>query len=145
MPQRIKRTADEWVIDETAQPTYQLIDNWDGQGPLQLDCDAEPDTRVADAECIGINFPAFSDGRALSLAVLLRTRLGYTGQIAALGATHEDIVHYLVRCGFDAIEIAPGRDAAQYLALIEPYSGHYQGSVTTPEPSFRRVSRGWSA
>lgn len=140
MPRRIKQQEHGWALDAAETPDYQALKDWDGQGPLQLDCDAEPDEQVVNAECIGIGFPAFTDGRALSLAVLLRTRFGYAGEIAALGATHEDITHYLVRCGFDAIEIAPGRKPELYLALAAPYSGYYQDSVMTPGSSFGRAS-----
>ena len=94
------------------------------------------------AEAIAINFPAFNDGRGLSLAVLLRTRFNYTGEIRAVGAVHEDILHYIVRCGFDVIELPDERNIDTALACLEPYSGVYQGSVISPEPAYRRVNRG---
>ena len=46
-----------------------------------------------------------TDGRGLSLAVLIRNRLGYRGEFNARGSVHQDIVHFLARCGFDAIEL----------------------------------------
>jgi uncharacterized protein (DUF934 family) len=145
MPAQIKRTEGSWQITEAAAIDYQSLQDWDGSGPLLLECDEEPDRNTANAISIAINFPAFNDGRALSIAVLLRTRFGFTGELRAMGATHEDIVHYIVRCGFDVIDVAENRAPDRYLALVGPYSGHYQGSVAEPEHSFQRVSRGVNA
>lgn len=52
---------------------------------------------------IALQFPAFSDGRALSQAVVLRKRLGFRGELRALGDVIRDLVFWLGRCGFDSI------------------------------------------
>ncbi|NKB97776.1 MAG: DUF934 domain-containing protein [Pseudomonadales bacterium] len=145
MPVQVRKSSDNWEVVEADGPQYQALADWDGSSPLLLQCDEEPDGTVANAAAIAIEFPTFVDGRALSLAVLLRTRLGFTGELRAMGATHEDTVHYLVRCGFDAIDVAENRQPERYLALTNPYSGHYQGSVIQPEQSFQRVTRGANA
>ena len=145
MPKRIKATSDGWEISVEATDTEMTPDSWTGQGTLRLACDSEPEERFLSAQTIVIGFPAFTDGRALSLAVLLRKRFGYKGHLRATGATHEDIVHYIIRCGFDEIDVPPGRDADLYLAFLEPYTAHYQGSVREPEPSFKRTLRGINA
>ena len=145
MPKRIRATPDGWKIEDPATDTEMTPDSWTGQGTLRLECDCEPEDRFLSAQTIVIEFPAFNDGRALSLAVLLRDRLGYKGHLRATGATHEDIAHYLIRCGFDEIDVPPARDADLYLALLEPYTDHDQGSVREPEPSFKRVLRGINA
>lgn len=105
--------------------------------PLQLEVDAEPDASINNAPAIAINFPAFNDGRGLSLAVLLRTRLGFTGELRAIGDVHQDILHYMRRCGFDSYLLPDGRDPEQALKLLTPYSAHYQASVEEPQPHFR--------
>jgi uncharacterized protein (DUF934 family) len=143
MPTLIKAAADGWAIDsESAEVQWQTPEDWHSGDALLLSADLEPLSEFAQAERIAIEFPAFNDGRALSLAVLLRTRLGYTGELRAVGAVHEDILHYMVRCGFDAIEIPDDRDVKVALELISPYSNVYQGTVDNPEPSFRRMQRG---
>jgi uncharacterized protein (DUF934 family) len=86
-----------------------------------------------------------NDGRGLSLAVLLRSRYGYRGEIRAIGATHEDLAHYYMRCGFDSVVFAEGRDLATALAGSSVLSDFYQGSVVEPLPAFRRVERGSSS
>ncbi len=106
--------------------------------------DAEPEDFAADLPAIqllGIRFGAFNDGRGLSLAALLRTRYGYQGELRALGAVHEDLLHYMRRCGIDSFLLPDGAnvEAAQrnYRLIATPY----QGSVVEPQPLFRRSAR----
>jgi uncharacterized protein (DUF934 family) len=116
-----------------------------GQG-LLLEPTDEPEARFAGAPLIAINFPAFNDGRGLSLAVLLRTRYGFGGELRAVGDVHPDIIHYMTRCGFDTFQMPEGRTlppAANDDALtLAPYSDYYQASVLNPQPAYRRVRRG---
>ena len=97
---------------------------------------------IARVSMIAIHFPAFNDGRGLSLAVLLRTRFGYTGELRAIGDVHTDMLHYLHRCGFDSYLLPDGRDPQTALAILNSLSDFYQGSVLQPMPAFRRVARG---
>jgi uncharacterized protein (DUF934 family) len=99
---------------------------------------------LAQLPLIAIKFGAMNDGRGLSLAVLLRTRCGYRGELRAIGATHEDLAHYYRRCGFDSVLFADGRDLATALAGATVLSDFYQGSVVEPAPAFRRIARGGS-
>ena len=50
---------------------------------------------------IALEFPKFRDGRAFSWARMLRTRLGFTGEIRAVGDFLYDQVNYQHRVGFD--------------------------------------------
>ena len=130
------------------QPLVSL-ENWapNREEGLLLPVDAEPDERFTDAELIAIDFPAFSDGRGLSLAVLLRTRLGFVGEVRAVGEINADLLHYLVRCGFDSFELtnptvhADGSNAATGFNTLAPYGDNYQASVLEREPAYRRVRR----
>ncbi|HVS75968.1 MAG TPA: DUF934 domain-containing protein, partial [Steroidobacteraceae bacterium] len=75
---------------------------------------------VADRPLIALQFPAFSDGRALSQAVVLRKRLGYRGEVRAVGDVIRDLVFWLGRCGFDSIVPRKDQDVeACRLALAE--------------------------
>ena len=139
----VKQTPDGWCIDDKASAqSWPGPEEWDGNGPLRLAGDAEPEEAYANAAAIAVDFPAFNDGRGLSLAVLLRTRYNFAGELRACGAVHEDIAHYMVRCGFDNLELSEGRNAATTLSALFPYSANYQASVTQPEPAFRRAARG---
>ncbi len=51
-----------------------------------------------------VDFPAFTDGRGYTIARLLRERLGYQGELRAVGDVQRDQFAFLRRCGFDSIE-----------------------------------------
>jgi uncharacterized protein (DUF934 family) len=75
---------------------------------------------VRDRPLIALEFPAFADGRALSQAVVLRNRLGFGGELRAIGDITRDLVFWLGRCGFDTIVPRPDQDLeACRLALTE--------------------------
>ena len=68
------------------------------QSPEQLGEDVHRLSLVA------LEFPKFRDGRAFSWARLLRTRLGFEGEIRAVGDFLYDQIAYQRRVGFDAWE-----------------------------------------
>lgn len=94
---------------------------------------------------VGVHFPIFTDGRGSSIAVLLRSRYGYGGEVRAIGDVLRDQFNYYVRCGINALQPAEGRysDAQLEAALasITDFSEPYQASVTPTAPLFRRVAR----
>lgn len=96
-------------------------------------------SHVVGAEVIAVRFPAFADGRGLSLGKLLRTRYGYAGELRAFGEIVPDLTEYMHRCGFDAFVLADRRQAEVAIACIERMSDHYQGSFLQPLPPYRRV------
>ncbi len=53
---------------------------------------------------IALEFPTFTDGRAYSYARLLRERLGFRGELRAVGNVLRDQLLFMARCGFDAFE-----------------------------------------
>ena len=53
-----------------------------------------------------LEFPKFRDGRAFSWARLLRTRLGFKGEVRAVGDFLYDQIAYQRRVGFDAWEVS---------------------------------------
>jgi uncharacterized protein (DUF934 family) len=59
---------------------------------------------LARLEVIRVAFPAFSDGRAFTIARRLRM-MGYAGQLLALGPVIADQYAMLRRVGFDGAEI----------------------------------------
>ena len=56
-------------------------------------------------ELIAVSFPKFVDGRGYSMGWLLRQRLGYAGEMRAVGDVLFDQMQLMVRCGFDSFEI----------------------------------------
>ncbi|MEM6463085.1 MAG: DUF934 domain-containing protein [Pseudomonadota bacterium] len=59
----------------------------------------------ANLALIALTFPAFNDGRAFSQASLLRSRLGYRGELRATGDVLIDQVPLMQRCGIDSFSI----------------------------------------
>jgi uncharacterized protein (DUF934 family) len=55
---------------------------------------------------VALDFPKFADGRAFSLAQLLRQRHGFKGELRAVGEVLLDELALMLRCGFDSFEIA---------------------------------------
>ena len=90
------------------------------------------------ASLIAVKFPAFADGRGLSLGALLRSRYGFKGELRAYGDILPDLAQYLHRSGFDAFVVESRRAAEVAIASIGSISDHYQASVLQPQPAFRR-------
>lgn len=55
---------------------------------------------------VAISFPAFSDGRGFSHATLLRQRLGFNGEIRAVGDVLIDQVPLMLRTGFTSFAVS---------------------------------------
>ncbi len=94
------------------------------------------------ASLVAVKFPAFADGRGLSLGVLLRSRCGFTGELRAFGDILPDLAQYLHRSGFDAFVVEDHRAAEVAIASIQSITDHYQASVLQPQPAFRRTRAG---
>lgn len=89
---------------------------------------------------IAVQFPSFTDGRGYSTAALLRTRLGYKGELRAIGDVLRDQLFYLRRVGFDSFALRGDRDPHDAVKAFADFSDAYQGSTDQPLPSFRRVA-----
>ena len=76
-----------------------------------------------------LHVPTFKDGRAFSWARLLRTRLGYTGEIRLSGHFLLDQIAFYTRVGVDAFDIAQNISLDQIEAALNEISNVYQPSV----------------
>ena len=98
---------------------------------------------LSGVELIAVSFPKFTDGRGYSMGWLLRRRLGYTGEMRAVGDVLFDQMQLMVRCGFSSFEIV---DAAT-LRLLESGRGiatidrFYQPGL---EPEVPAGTRPWA-
>ena len=92
---------------------------------------------------IAIDFPKFTDGRGYSSAFLLRNRLGFRGELRAVGDVLLDQIWYLARVGFNAFALRADQDVQAALAQLAVFSERYQGSTDQPVPAFRRRERQW--
>jgi len=88
---------------------------------------------------VAIDFASTGDGRGFTQARLLRQRLGYQGQLRAVGKIRADQMFFLARCGFDAFELLDDEDVATAVAQLDRFSVAYQegsGSLTHPRRRF---------
>ncbi|UJP04785.1 MAG: DUF934 domain-containing protein [Nitrosomonas sp.] len=90
---------------------------------------------------IAVHFPKFSDGRGFSIAYNLRARLGYRGELRAIGDVLRDQLFYLRRVGFDAFAPRPDRNIEDVLKGLADFSEVYQHSIDQKLPLFRRTQR----
>lgn len=90
---------------------------------------------------IAVTFPAFNDGRAFSQASLLRSRLGFLGELRAVGDVLIDQIPLMLRCGVNAFAVS---NATAIRRLVEGrlpgISAHYQPAAT---PSLAAGSYAW--
>lgn len=94
------------------------------------------DRRVAELEpwlghlaLVALVFPKFRDGRAYSQARQLRERYGFRGELRATGDVLRDQFLFLLRAGFDSLEVKKPADAAAFADVVKRFSVFYQPSA----------------
>ena len=78
---------------------------------------------------VALEFPKFRDGRAFSRARLLRTRLGFKGEVRAVGDFLYDQVSYQHRVGFDAWEVPDHFTIEMFNRALTEMTNVYQPST----------------
>jgi uncharacterized protein (DUF934 family) len=96
---------------------------------------------AVDASLIEVEIPKLRDGRAYSVARLLRSRFGYGGELRAVGSVARDQLLFLARVGFDALALASG-SAEAALSAFDELGVRYQASSDEPLPLWKRAARG---
>ena len=87
---------------------------------------------------VALDFPSFRDGRAYSQAYLLRTRMGWKGELRAIGDVLRDQLSHMRQCGFDSFAIRSDKSANDALKGLAGMSVLYGRSAIEPLPLFRR-------
>jgi uncharacterized protein (DUF934 family) len=90
---------------------------------------------------VAVDFPKFTDGRGYSIAYNLRMRLGYTGELRAIGDVLRDQLFQMQRTGFDAFATRQDRNINDALKGLTDFSEVYQTSVDIKSPLYRRQER----
>lgn len=94
---------------------------------LEIANDVDPRTLdLNGVQRIDLHFPKFTDGRAFSLAFLLRHRLGFAGEIRATGDVLIDQLLQMQRCGFDSAVLRPDQDPALAARQLTHFTEFYQ-------------------
>ena len=91
---------------------------------------------------IAVDFPKFADGRGYSIAYHLRNRLGYRGELRAIGDVLRDQMFYMQRVGFDTFAARTDKDIGEALKGLSDFTFTYQASSDERFPLFRRTQRG---
>jgi uncharacterized protein (DUF934 family) len=87
---------------------------------------------------IELHVPYFRDGRAFSWARLLRTRLGYTGEIRITGHFLKDQMAFYARVGADAFVIVQNISLSEIQEAFFEMTNVYQPSVDH-QPTIRQL------
>ena len=142
-------TEDDWIVlrlgeQESAEDITVAAGKVIVPLNVWLASDERPEDLKGDIEkfsVIAVDFPKFSDGRGYSIAYNLRARLGYTGELRAIGDVLRDQLFYMRRVGFDAFAPRPDRKIEDALKGLTDFSEVYQTSFDQKLPLFRRVQR----
>jgi uncharacterized protein (DUF934 family) len=78
---------------------------------------------------IVLEFPKFRDGRAFSWARMLRTRMGFEGEIRASGHFIYDQLAFMHRVGIDAFEVQENVTPADFERAFAEITNVYQPSA----------------
>ncbi len=87
---------------------------------------------------IVVEFPKFSDGRAMSQARVMREQYEFKGEIRATGDVLRDQIWHMYRCGIDAFEPRPDRSIEDALKAFSEMSINYQPAVDSAQSIFQR-------
>ena len=126
-----------WLAQRDALAARSDIGVWIG-------ADERPDALKGELDkfaVVAVDFPKFTDGRGYSIAYNLRKRLGYTGQLRAIGDVLRDQLFSMHRVGFDAYATRPDRSIHDALKGLTVFSETYQASVDQSQPLYRRHER----
>src|SRR5215468_479414 len=86
---------------------------------------------------VALVFPNFKDGRAYSQARQLREQYSFRGELRATGNILRDQFLFLLRAGFDALEVMKDADAAVFVQAVSRYSVFYQPAGDRRVPALR--------
>ncbi|WP_299538432.1 DUF934 domain-containing protein [uncultured Herbaspirillum sp.] len=168
MPEIIKNktvVSDDWTVlrlaegetaDTVAVPQGRVIvplKVWQAQSDalkarteigVWLASDERPEElkgQLENFKVVAVDFPKFADGRGYSIAYNLRARLGYTGELRAIGDVLRDQLFYMQRVGFDAFAVRADKNIHDAVKGLTDFSEKYQTSWDEKNPLFRRVKR----
>ena len=161
MPTLIRRQGEAFVLandsatsvaDEQDMPSGDVIislTRFQAEGELLLSEGRKVGVRIEPADevealaydlprlaLVAVAFPKFRDGRAFTSATLLRERLGFNGEVRAVGDVLREQAGFMVRCGFDAYEPADGSTPQQWAHAVHRHRHVYQRAADARAPAF---------
>ncbi len=102
---------------------------------------------LARFEVIALEFARFTDGRPFSTARLLRERYRFRGELRAVGHVLRDQFLFLIRCGFNAVEVDGRASLDAWLQALAEVDVFYQPASDrrVPVPTLRQRRAGPTA
>ncbi len=76
-----------------------------------------------------IEFPKFRDGRGYTIARALREHHQFKGELRAAGHTLPDQYTFLIRCGFNSVEIPDGANSERWAEAMRSFDIAYQSML----------------
>ena len=83
-------------------------------------------------QLIVIAFPVFTDGRGYTQARVLRTQLGYSGELRASGDVRPDQILFMARAGIDTFDFSEQPDEQLVKSILARFTTNYQPSYSLP-------------
>ena len=123
-------SLERWLEDHevlVARPEPVGVRLMAGQSPALIE-----DTLDA-LSLVALEFPAFTDGRSYSYARLLH-RLGFSGEIRAVGNVLRDQFLNMKRCGFDTLEIKQTETESAWEEATGSFTAPYQSAFDAAKP-----------
>jgi uncharacterized protein (DUF934 family) len=110
--------------------------------------DADPSVLADDVPhlaAVALQFPKWTDGRAYSQAWLLRARLGFRGEVRAVGDVVVDMLPLLRRTGFSAATLREGQSRETALRTLRDFddafgAGFYQADAAASAASSEAIA-----
>ncbi|HWV16118.1 MAG TPA: DUF934 domain-containing protein [Cellvibrio sp.] len=87
---------------------------------------------------IALHFDSFRDGRPYTQAYILRSRLGWAGELRAFGDVLRDQLSHMRHCGMDSFAIRADKSPEDAIKGLSGLSVLYGRSAIEPKPLFRR-------
>jgi phosphoadenosine phosphosulfate reductase len=113
---------------------------------LQIDPGNDWQDVVADLPrfpVVVVTIPKYADGRAFSIARLLRERDGYKGEIRAVGTYIIDQVPYMTRVGIDAFATTDPHVTKAFTEGLWPEVTHYTQPAWSGDGEVPAGTRPW--
>lgn len=98
---------------------------------LRLRSDQPPQLAADDLAhftVVALEFPKYRDGRAYTHARMLRERLGFRGEIRAVGDVLQEQLHFMQRCGFDSFDVVATDPEQAWRTIAGDHTVWYQAT-----------------
>jgi uncharacterized protein (DUF934 family) len=101
--------------------------------PLGLRLRSDQPPRLVSADLahfslIALEFPKCRDGRAYTHARMLRERLGFQGEVRAVGDVLQEQLHFMQRCGFDSFDVVAPDPELAWRTIAGDHTVWYQAT-----------------